>query len=162
MGCTYSDAPHQSNSLPPKTYYTFCSRAVISMASLSSIFLLLFICLCLSVVEPTMALAIPPSIQHSPSAPSLAIFSVFTTALVFSFLGAYILALVGAARASHIIGGLSRRTILRHAMGRLAFPFRFARLYGAGAGRAAPRRIPVRRGGAAYPLAVAPRNRWYG
>ncbi|KAI9457668.1 hypothetical protein F5148DRAFT_342201 [Russula earlei] len=140
------------------------------MTSLSLAFALTFICITVA-VDPAMALVITPSTKHLALSTlsfshiahphlELALLSVFTTALLFSVVWAYILAIWRGAGPSDFHARPSRNAALRHMYG---LPFSLPFMVRHGSGWAIPHRVsshPVR-GGLAYSLSASRRGRWY-
>jgi len=131
--------------------------------------LFLFICTISLSIESANSLALPASIKHSPlgaftgrsthvTFPEMAFYSVSTTAILFCIVGAFILKIVGAARVLSIMESFPRGATFRNAIRRLPTPFA---MDGPSAGQIAPRRPPIRTGGASPPVAGIPRGRRY-
>ncbi|KAH8986058.1 hypothetical protein EDB86DRAFT_2296070 [Lactarius hatsudake] len=126
------------------------------MDSLST-FVLSLIFMCQAV--DAMALPIPPAFERAPhlEAPSVFVLemgfdSIFTMALLFSFLGAYMMRLMGGTRTTAFIARLHRGATLHQTISRL--PSLLLALDSRGT-----RRVPVRRGRISAPMATVPR-RW--
>ncbi|KAI0292429.1 hypothetical protein BC826DRAFT_1019158 [Russula brevipes] len=118
-------------------------------------------------VDLAAALPIHRSFQRSPlavfstsrinaSASELAAYSIFVMALLFSVIGAFALARAREANALAVIASFRRGGAT---LGRR--PSSLPLAASDGTARVAPRRMPSRRGGASYPVAAAPRGRWY-
>ncbi|KAH8986730.1 hypothetical protein EDB92DRAFT_1878573 [Lactarius akahatsu] len=123
-----------------------------------STFVLSLIFMCRAV--DAMAFPIPPAFERAShlEAPSVFVLemgfgSIFTMALLFSFLGAYMMKLMGGTRTIAFIARLPRGATLHQTINRL--PSLFLALDS----RGTQRRVPVRRGRISAPMATVPR-RW--
>jgi len=117
--------------------------------------------------DSAMALAIPASVKDYllvtwsasyVTCQELAFYSIFVAGYLFSVVGPYALQILRGPRASALVATLDHDSATsRHAT--CPFPFSLPFAANDGAGQPAPRRVPVRNGGVAYP--VSARGRWY-
>ncbi|KAI9453259.1 hypothetical protein BJY52DRAFT_1225700 [Lactarius psammicola] len=113
---------------------------------------LIFLC---QAVDVAMALPIPPSFKRAPhlEAPGAVVlemgfYSIFTMALLFSLLGAYMMKVMGGTRTPAFMARLPRGATLHQTINRLPS------LLLALDSRGTQRRIPVRRGRLSAPMAT--------
>ncbi|KAH9970745.1 hypothetical protein BGW80DRAFT_1328331 [Lactifluus volemus] len=118
-------------------------------------------------VNIAVALPIPLSFRPSPSglpythlvaSLEFIFYCIFTTALLFSILGTYVLWLLGEARTPTDVGILSRGATLFMAIRRPRLPAFPTGTALDNAGQIAQRRVPIRTGGVSYPVSAAPRR----
>ncbi|KAH9060138.1 hypothetical protein EDB87DRAFT_1617142 [Lactarius vividus] len=126
---------------------------------------LIFMCQAVGV----MALPIPPAFERAPhlEAPSVFVLemgfnSIFTMALLFSFLGAYMMKFMGGTRAPAFMARLSRTSKHPSTLRTLSHchisPYRRCHTTPDYQSRGTQRRIPVRRGRISAPMATVPRQ----
>ncbi|KAI0292418.1 hypothetical protein BC826DRAFT_1186500 [Russula brevipes] len=142
---------------------TTCSLPLVSMASAVGFLLAFSFILTWMSFDSAMALAMPASVKHhlggtwSATCQELAFYSIFVAGCLFLVVRPYILQMVRGPRASAVVATLDHDATPRHAT--CPFPFSLPFAANDGAGPPAPRRVPVRNGGVAYP--VSARGRWY-